>query len=134
MQLAVGALVDGVDEQVAGRLARAHRTRDPRRVVRRDSPGVAELRLDVTPAGTEPYTFIADDSGGGCGNVPMPADATPEEVQTAIFTQLADLTRIFHGVEIDVEWSSQTPDSWVGHIRRVTTEEPAPPGAVPEVG
>lgn len=41
-----------------------------------------------------PYTFTADDSGGGCGKVPMPAAAAPEAVQTAIFTQLADVTHI----------------------------------------
>ncbi len=95
--------------------------------------GIPKEIILLTGQDVWPYTFIADD-GGGCGKVPMPADAAPEEVQTAIFTQLADLTRIFHGVEIDVEWSSLTPDWWVGHIRRVTAEEPAPPGAVPEVG
>ena len=80
-----------------------------------------------------PYTFIADDSGDGCGNVPM-SGAALEDVRTVIFTQLAEHTRTLHGVEIDFEWSSLTPDSWVGHIRCVTTEEPAPPGAAPEVG
>ncbi len=42
-----------------------------------------------------PYTFIADDSGGGCGKVAMPADAAIEDVQAAVFTRLADLTRAF---------------------------------------
>ncbi|MFJ4859283.1 hypothetical protein [Streptomyces sp. NPDC088748] len=96
--------------------------------------GIPKEIILLTGQDVWPYTFIADDSGGGCGKVPMPADAAPEEVQTAIFTHLADLTRIFYGVEIDVEWSSLTPDSWGGHIRRVTAEEPAPPGAVAEVG
>lgn len=106
---------------------------DPRR--RRTAPfGIPKEIILLTGQDVWPYTFIADDSGGGCGKVPMPADAAHEDVQTAIFTQLADLTRIFHGVEIDVAWSSLTPDSWVGHIRRVTTVEPAPPGAAPEVG
>ncbi|WP_237292428.1 MULTISPECIES: hypothetical protein [Streptomyces] len=96
--------------------------------------GIPKEIILLTGQDVWPYTFIADDSGGGCGKVPVPADAASEEVQTAIFTHLADLTRIFRGVEIDVEWSSLTPDSWVGHIRRVTAEEPAPPGAVPKVG
>ncbi|MFF6776944.1 hypothetical protein ACFY8W_25815 [Streptomyces sp. NPDC012637] len=96
--------------------------------------GIPKEIILLTRQDVWPYTFIADDSGGGCGKVPMPPDAPPEEVQTAIFTQLADLTRIFHDVEIDVEWSSLTPDSWVGHIRRVSAEEPAPPVVVPEVG
>ncbi|NEB06559.1 hypothetical protein, partial [Streptomyces sp. SID13726] len=96
--------------------------------------GIPKEIILLTGQDVWPYTFIADDSGGGCGKVPMPADAALGEVQTAIFTQLADLTRIFHDVEIDVEWSSLTLDSCVGHIRRVTEEEPAPRGAVPEVG
>ncbi|MFF4364592.1 hypothetical protein [Streptomyces sp. NPDC001594] len=108
--------------------------RRPKTKKKRPPFGIPKEIILLTGQGVWPYTFIADDSGGGCGKVPMPADAALEDGQTAIFTQLADLTRIFHGVEIDVEWSSLTPDSWVGHIRRVTTEEPAPPGAVPEVG
>ncbi|MFD7082979.1 hypothetical protein [Streptomyces sp. NPDC059918] len=96
--------------------------------------GIPKEIILLTDQDEWPYRFIADDSGGGCGKAPMPADASLEDVQTAIFTQLADLTRMFHGVEIDIEWSSLTPDSWVGHIRPVTTEEPALPGAVPEVG
>ncbi len=108
--------------------------RRPKTKKKRPPFGIPKEIILLTGQDVWPYTFIADDSGGGCGKVPMPADAAPEEVQTAIFTHLADLTRIFHGVEIDVEWSSLTPDSWVGHIRRVTAEEPAPPGAVPEVG
>ncbi|WP_251072283.1 hypothetical protein [Streptomyces sp. ISL-43] len=42
-----------------------------------------------------PYTFIADDSVGGCGKVAMPIDAPLEDVQAAVFTPLADLTRTF---------------------------------------
>ncbi|MFJ5850873.1 hypothetical protein [Streptomyces sp. NPDC092903] len=78
---------------------------DPRR--RRSGPsfGIPKEIILLTGQDVWPYTFIADDSGGGCSKVPMPAGAALEDVQTAIFTQLADLTRIFHGVEIDVEWS-----------------------------
>lgn len=108
--------------------------RRPKTKKKRPSFGIPREAILLTGQDAWPYTFIADDSGGGCGKVPLPADAALEDVQTAIFAQLADLTRTLHGVEIDVEWSSLTPDSWVGHIRRVTTEEPAPPGAIPEVG
>ncbi|QES10973.1 hypothetical protein DEJ44_35325 [Streptomyces venezuelae] len=108
--------------------------RRPKTKKKRPPFGIPKEIILLTGRDVWPYTFIADDSGGGCGKVPVPADATLEEVQTAIFTPLADLTRIFHGVEIEVEWSSLTSDSWVGHIRRVTVEEHAPPGAVPEAG
>ncbi|MFE6850011.1 hypothetical protein ACFVDH_04355 [Streptomyces sp. NPDC057674] len=96
--------------------------------------GIPKKIILLTGQDVWPYTFIADDSGGGCGRIPMASDADPEGVQTTIFTQLADLTRILHNIESEVEWSSLTPDSWVGHIRRVTAEEPSLPGAVPEVG
>lgn len=72
-----------------------------------------------------PYTFTADDSGGGCGKVSMPLDAAVEDVQAAVFTPLADLTRTFHGVDIEVAWSSLTPDSWVGRIRHAAVTAPA---------
>ncbi|THA74878.1 hypothetical protein [Streptomyces sp. A0592] len=108
--------------------------RRPKTEKKRPSFGIPKEIILLTGHDVWPYTFIADDSGGGCGKVPMPAGAALEDVQTAVFTQFADLTRIFHGVEIDVEWSSLTPDSWVGHIRRVITEELVPPGAAPEVG
>ncbi|APU44064.1 hypothetical protein BSL84_34105 [Streptomyces sp. TN58] len=108
--------------------------RRPKTKTKRPSFGIPREIILLTGHDVWPYTFIADNAGGGCGKVPMPASAALEDVQTAIFTQLADHTRILHGVEIDVEWSSLTPDSWVGHIRCVTTEEPAPPGAAPEVG
>ncbi|MFF5933180.1 hypothetical protein [Streptomyces sp. NPDC012508] len=66
-----------------------------------------------------PYTFIAEDSSGGCGKVAMPSDAAVEDVQAAVCALLADLTRSLHGVDIDVAWSSQTSESWVGRIRQV---------------
>ncbi|MET8749974.1 hypothetical protein ABZW32_07775 [Streptomyces sp. NPDC004667] len=71
------------------------------------------------------YTFVADGAGGGCGKVAMPSDAAVEDVQAALFTTLADLTRTLHGVDIDVAWSSPTPGSWTGRIRHVTVAEPA---------
>lgn len=108
--------------------------RRPKTKKKRPSFGIPREIILLTGHDVWPYTFIADDSGGGCGKVPMPASAALEDVQMAIFTRLADHTRTLHGVEIDVEWSSLTPDSWVGHIRRVTSEEPAPPGVAPEVG
>lgn len=108
--------------------------RRPKTKKKRPPFGIPKEIILLTGQDVWPYTFIADDAGRGCGKVPVPADATLEEVQTAIFTQLADLTRIFHGVEIEVEWSSLTSDSWVGHIRRVTVEDQAPPDAVPEAG
>ncbi|MBP2586644.1 hypothetical protein J3A78_007122 [Streptomyces sp. PvR006] len=101
--------------------------RRPRTKKKRPSFGIPREIILLTGHDVWPYTFVADDSGGACGKVPMPAGAALEDVQMEIFTQLADLTRTFHGVEIDVEWSPLTPDSWVGHVRRVTTEEPAPP-------
>ncbi|MET9930345.1 MULTISPECIES: hypothetical protein [unclassified Streptomyces] len=96
--------------------------------------GIPKEIILLTGQDLWPYTFIADNSGGGCGKLQMPTDTTPEEVQMAVFTQLADLTRIFHGVEIGVDWCSLTPNSWVGHIRHVIAQEPALPGAVPETG
>ncbi|MFD8292419.1 hypothetical protein ACFV2B_29925 [Streptomyces lavendulae] len=108
--------------------------RRPKTKKKRPSFGIPREIILLTGQDVWPYTFIAEDSGGGCGKVPMPADAALEDVQTAIFMQLADYTRTVHGVEIDVEWSSLPPDSWVGRIRRVVTEEPAPPGVAPEVG
>lgn len=81
---------------------------------------------------TWPYTFVADDPGGGCGKVAMPPDAAVEDVQAAVFTPLADLTRTFHGVDIEVAWSSLTPDSWVGRIRHVAVTEPAQADGVSE--
>lgn len=72
-----------------------------------------------------PYTFVADDSSGGCGKVPIPSDAAVEDVQAAVSTLVADLTRSLHGVEIDVAWSSLTPDSRVGRIRHIAVAEPA---------
>ncbi|MGW1767504.1 hypothetical protein ACWCQL_26030 [Streptomyces sp. NPDC002073] len=54
--------------------------------------GIPKEIILLTGQNVWPYTFIADDSGGGCGKVPMPADATLQDVQTAIFTRLADLT------------------------------------------
>ncbi|OKI25533.1 hypothetical protein A6A28_20005 [Streptomyces sp. CB03578] len=74
-----------------------------------------------------PYTFIADDSRGGCGKVAMPADAAIEDVQAAVFTRLADLARAFHGVEIGIVWSPLTPDSWVGRVGSLTTDVGPPP-------
>ncbi|MEU2623032.1 hypothetical protein ABZ642_33800 [Streptomyces sp. NPDC007157] len=108
--------------------------RRPKTKKKRPSFGIPREIILLTGQDVWPYTFIADDSGGGCGKVPMPADAALEDVKTAIFTQLADHTRTLHDVEIDVEWSSLTPDSWVGHVRRVTAEEPASLARVPEVG
>ncbi|MET8225980.1 hypothetical protein [Streptomyces sp. NPDC005301] len=63
-----------------------------------------------------PYTFGADDARGGCGKVSMAAESAPEDVRAAVSTQLADLIRTLHGVEIDVVWSPLTSDSWVGRI------------------
>ncbi|MGW9438640.1 hypothetical protein [Streptomyces sp. NPDC055607] len=108
--------------------------RDDKTKKKRPPLGIPKEIILLTGQDLWPYTFIADDSGGGCSKLPMPADATPEEVQMAAFTQLADLTRIFHGVEIGVDWCSLTPNSWVGRIRRVTQQQPALPGAVPETG
>ncbi|MFE4634837.1 hypothetical protein ACFRJ1_15880 [Streptomyces sp. NPDC056773] len=108
--------------------------RRPKTKKKRPSFGIPREIILLTGRDVWPYTVTTDGSGGGCGKVPMPADAAVEDVQTAIFLQFADYTRTVHGVEIDVEWSSLTPDSWVGCIRRVITEEPAPSGAAPEVG
>lgn len=96
--------------------------RRPKTKKKRPPFGIPREIILLSGRETWPYTFIADGSGGGCGKVPLPADAALEDVQAAIFTQLADHTRTLHGVEIDVVWSSLTPDSWVGHIQRVTTE------------
>lgn len=76
--------------------------------------------------------FIADDSGDGCGNVAMPADAAFEDVQAAVFTPLADLTRTLYGVDVQVAWSSLTPGWWVGRIRHVAVTEPAQADGVSE--
>ncbi|MFE9560174.1 hypothetical protein ACFYM0_03615 [Streptomyces sp. NPDC006487] len=78
-----------------------------------------EIVLLTVGEGVWRYTFIADEAGGlgGCGRVPVRSDATVEDAQAMIFRQLADLTRTLHGVEIDVAWSAQAPDSWVGHVR-----------------
>ncbi|MEV5970442.1 hypothetical protein [Streptomyces sp. NPDC051921] len=75
-----------------------------------------EIILLTGDRGEWPFTFVADDEGGGCGKLPMPADATPDDVQAKVFAGLADLTRALHGVEIDVAWSALTPKSWVGRI------------------
>ncbi|MFI1654897.1 hypothetical protein ACH4ZU_08210 [Streptomyces sp. NPDC020472] len=79
-----------------------------------------------------PFTFTADDSGGGCGKVPMPPEAAVEDVQAAVFTSLADITRTFHGADIEVAWASLTPDSWVGRIRHIAVTEPAQTDGVNE--
>ncbi|MEU6163572.1 hypothetical protein [Streptomyces tanashiensis] len=81
-----------------------------------------------------PYRFNADDGGGGCGKIPMPADAVLEDVQGAIFTSLADLTRTFHGVEIDIAWSPLTSNSWVGRISSTATAESPPADGAPGCG
>lgn len=74
-----------------------------------------------------PYTFVADGASGGCGKVPMPSDAAAVDVQAAVFTTLAGLTRSCHGVEIDIAWASLTTDSWVGRITSQAAPE-LPPG------
>lgn len=107
-----------------GSVARRSKTKK-----KRPSFGIPKEIILLSGQDVWPFTFVARGWGGGCGKVPMPADAALQDVQTAIFTSLADYTRTAHGVEIDVEWSSLTPDSWVGHFRQVTAEEPAPPEA-----
>ncbi|MFJ9343759.1 hypothetical protein ACIRP0_31430 [Streptomyces sp. NPDC101733] len=77
-----------------------------------------------------PYTFITDDSDGGCGKVAMPSDAAVEDVQAALCTSLADLTRTLHGVDIDVAWLPLPTNSWVGQIRHLVVAEPARPDGV----
>ncbi|MFJ7206985.1 hypothetical protein ACIQWR_26065 [Streptomyces sp. NPDC098789] len=56
----------------------------------------------------------------------MPRDAAVEDAQAAVLTTLADLTRTFHGVDIDIVWSPLPPDSWVGRIRRTTSPVSGP--------
>ncbi|MGW8777091.1 hypothetical protein ACWGNM_03345 [Streptomyces sp. NPDC055796] len=105
----------------------ARRTRSKKK----GSPfGIPRVIILLAGDGVWPYTFTADDSRGGCGKVASPADAAVEDVQRTLFTQLAELTRTFHGVEIDVAWSSLAPDSWAGHVRCVTRTDPPPPGGV----
>ncbi|MFD5143030.1 hypothetical protein [Streptomyces sp. NPDC058401] len=58
-----------------------------------------EIVLVSAAEGVWPYAFTTDGAGGACGRVPVPADASVEDVQAAILRQLADLTRTLHGVE-----------------------------------
>ncbi|MFJ7990115.1 hypothetical protein [Streptomyces sp. NPDC096351] len=69
------------------------------------------------------YRFIADDGGGGCGKVRVPADTAPDAVQDTVVTPLADLTRTWHGVEIEVAWSPLATGAWAGRIRPAATAE-----------
>ena len=97
-------------------MARRHKTKK-----KRPPFGIPREIILLSGQDVWPYTFIADDSGGGCGKVAMPTDAALEDVQAAVFTPLADLTRTFHGVEIGIAWFPLTPDSWVGRISSITT-------------
>ncbi|MEU7696939.1 hypothetical protein [Streptomyces sp. NPDC039028] len=69
------------------------------------------------------YRFIADDGGGACGKVRVPADTASDAVQDTVVTTLADLTRTWHGVEIEVAWSPLVTGSWAGRILPAATAE-----------
>ncbi|MFB9435758.1 hypothetical protein [Streptomyces showdoensis] len=85
---------------------------------KKPSLGVPREIILLTGAKEWPYTVAADDGSGVCGKVPLPCDALPEDVQERVFTPLAELTRAWHGIDIDVTWSPLTQDSWVGRITR----------------
>ncbi|MET9463834.1 hypothetical protein ABZY44_03235 [Streptomyces sp. NPDC006544] len=110
-------------------MARRSRTRE-----QRPAFGIPKEVILLTGTDVWPFTVVCEGWGGGCGKIRMTSDASPEDVQNRVFTELADYTRTHHGVEIEVAWSVLPPDSWVGHMRRVVTEEPVPPRATPEAG
>ncbi|MFZ3500345.1 hypothetical protein ACODT5_45240 [Streptomyces sp. 5.8] len=105
-----------------------------RRTKKKPPFGIPREIILLTGRDEWPYTFIADDAGGGCGKIPMPADAALEDVQAAVVTSLADLTRTFHSVEIDIAWSPLTPNSWVGRISSIAAAESPPAGGAPGHG
>lgn len=96
-----------------------------RRTKKKPPFGIPTEIILLTGRGEWPYTFVADGASGGCGKISMPTDTALADVQAAAFRPLADLTRTFHGVELDIEWSDLTSGSWVGRISSTAPPEPS---------